>query len=150
MYHFRDIFVAGTCMVIARQIKLQFINFWLVYASMWDLHVEHIISTVGNTCVIWQAYFFQRHMPIMWNVHIPVLLVTLLIAVNTYKLYVLTWMPHICTVTNLHMWHLRGIFGTYFAVICEVAVAFSRSGQKCGSVYSFSILAIWMIFAVYL
>ena len=32
----------------------------------------------------------QKHMPVMWNVCIPVLLVSLLIVVGSYKAYILT------------------------------------------------------------
>ena len=58
--------------------------------------------------------FVQGHMAIMWNVYIPVLVVTLFTAVNLYVVYILTYLPHICTwiITYVaYMWHLMGMFG---------------------------------------
>ena len=52
---------------------------------------------------------------------IPVLVVTLLIALSSYVIYVLIQLSHICTGTNwnvAYMWPLRGMFdfGTHMAL----------------------------------
>ena len=56
---------------------------------------------------------------------IYMLLVTLLMALSSYEVCILTSLSDICTQTNLYMWHLRGIFvsGTFLARMCKVAVA---------------------------
>ena len=62
--------------------------------------------------------YVQGHMPIMWNVCILVLLVTLLIVLRSYEVHILTYLSDIYTCTSWHMWHLSGIFvvGTYMAI----------------------------------
>ena len=53
--------------------------------------------------------FGQWHMPIMWNVCILVFQVTLLIALSSCEVYILTQLSHIFTWTNL----ICGISGAY-------------------------------------
>ena len=53
------------------------------------------------------------------------------------------------------MWQLRGIFvsGTYIAIMCEVNIEVGCGSacllQNVGSIYSFSIMAVWLIFAIW-
>ena len=39
--------------------------------------------------------FVQGHLPIMYNVYLPVFLVTLLIIVGPYETYILTYLSHV-------------------------------------------------------
>ena len=48
---------------------------------MRGIYIDYIINEVCNVVGI----FVQGHVPVMWNVCIPVLLITLLIAVISYE-----------------------------------------------------------------
>ena len=49
------------------------------------------------------SIFVQGPMPVMFIVFTPVLLVTLLIAVSPYEVYILTYLFHV-HMNNLHMY----------------------------------------------
>ena len=53
---------------------------------MWGLYEDCSGTCTHNVAGI----FDQGHMPVMWNICIPVLQVTLLIAVHSYEVYILT------------------------------------------------------------
>ena len=57
------------------------------------------------------SLFVQGHMAIMGNVCIPVLLVTLLIAVSSYEACILSCL--MCTWTNLHIFHIKDMSGAH-------------------------------------
>ena len=61
---------------------------------MWGLYLDHSSSSMGHTCMIWEA-FVQGHMPVMRNIHISVFMVTFLIAVGSYEAHELTWLSHV-------------------------------------------------------
>ena len=52
----------------------------LICVAKWDLYEDYSGSAVG--CVQCCRPIYQRHMTVMWNVCIPVLQVTLLIAIS--------------------------------------------------------------------
>ena len=58
-------------------------------------------------------------------------------------------------ISNWYMWHLRGIFvsGTYLVTMCKVVVAVGcisvYMGKHVDSVCPFSIMALWLIFAMW-
>ena len=58
---------------------------WWVCAVMVSLYVECSRSAVWNLCNV--AGVFFRHMSVMWNVCVPVLLVTLLIALSQHEVH---------------------------------------------------------------
>ena len=61
------------------------------------LHEQKSCGTqVGWMCDV-TGIFVQGYMPITWNVCIPVLVVTLLIALNLYEAYVLSYLSDMCT-----------------------------------------------------
>ena len=87
-----------------------------MYAVMCGLYVDYKRSAVGYTCAMWKAYFSGAYANIR-KLCILVLLVTLLVAVSLYEVHVLTQLSHMCTYSNWHIWHSRGILsGTSMAV----------------------------------
>ena len=60
-----------------------------------------------------EVIFPQGHMPVMWNTCMQVHLVTLLISVSSYGVYILKKLSDMCTQNNWHMWHICGICGAY-------------------------------------
>ena len=68
---------------------LQIIDFEWMCAGMWVLYVDNSSSIVGhiyNVVVI----FVQEHMPVMWDVHMPLDMVALFIALSPYEVDILT------------------------------------------------------------
>ena len=92
-------------------------------------------GNVGSTCRLYyecsQAYMcdvagihVQGHMLIIWNVCIPLLVVTLLIALSSYEVYIVILLSDIFIWTNRHMWNLKEIFvGTYVAIAWYIRLA---------------------------
>ena len=64
--------------------------FGLLCAGMLGLYEHHSSNAVGHTCLMWKAYFVQGDMPVMLNLCVSVLLVTLLIALGLHEAYKLT------------------------------------------------------------
>ena len=72
----------------------------------------YIQTTVEVHCDIYVQY--GRHicsgqMPVIGNACIPVLVVTLVIAVSSYGVYILTYFSDIHTSANWHIWHICAI-----------------------------------------
>ena len=67
---------------------LQFINIEWICTVMWGPYGDYSKSAVGYICNV-AGIFVQGHLPVMWNTCKPVLLVTLLIAVSSYEVYIL-------------------------------------------------------------
>ena len=65
-------------------------------AEVLGQYLGYSSNTLGHTYAMWEAYF-SGHMPIMENVCIAVLLVTLLLVVTSNEAYVLTQLSHVCT-----------------------------------------------------
>ena len=56
---------------------------------MWSLYVDYGKIAVGHIFAMWQAYLFMDYISAMLNVCIPMLLVTLLIALSSYEVYII-------------------------------------------------------------
>ena len=54
---------------------------------MWGIYGDY--SSGRYMCNV-AGIFVQGHVPVMWNICIPVILVTLLFAVSSYGVYILT------------------------------------------------------------
>ena len=59
-------------------------------------YVDYSSSAVEHMCDV-AGIFVQGHMQIMRNACIPVFLVTLLIALGSYKAYIVIWLCDMCT-----------------------------------------------------
>ena len=58
-----------------------------------------VLKSLDRMVSLWlvlKFYGLLGHMPIVWNICISVLLVTLLIALSSYELYLLTWLSCMC------------------------------------------------------
>ena len=103
MWHLKGIFVSGTFVAIMCGVVITDCGFLgFVCTLMCGLHTNYS-SAVGHMCDV-GGTFVQGHISIMWNVCISVFLVRLLIAVSSYKAYVLTSLSHMCTWTYWHIW----------------------------------------------
>ena len=82
-------------------------------------------SIVGSTCRPWHycsgtyvcnvaGLFVQEHMPIMLNACMPVLVVTFMIAVSSYEVYI----PKRCLISAHRVVGTCGIYVTFWEYIC--------------------------------
>ena len=65
------------------------------------------------------SIFVKGHMQVMWISYIAMLLVTLLIVVSSYQVYILKYVSHVHEVIGIgDMYHLRGTFvaGSYMVI----------------------------------
>ena len=69
---------------------LQFIDFLSIYGVPWGLFVGYSRSVSVIHMCNFTDIFVQGHKPVMWNVYIPVLPVTLVIALSSYEVYIVT------------------------------------------------------------
>ena len=58
------------------------------------LYADYRQSAVGHISALSQSYLFGGHLSAMWNVCIQVLLITLLIALSSYEVYILISLFH--------------------------------------------------------
>ena len=89
--------IGGTYLLVTHiwqyqgKIELHFVIFVLICAIMLSLYVLYSRNIVGHTYMdTVETIFFQGHMPIMWNLCIFMFLVTLLIVLISYEVYILT------------------------------------------------------------
>ena len=132
---------------------------------IWGLYVDYSSSAVAyifnNGRHIYSnmvGIFLEGYMPIMQKVCIPVLLVTLLLAVGYMKqIYLhssLTCAPELIWICDIYMWHLRAhiVVGTYLAITREVCIGggcvLAHLCQKFW-VYMSCMMPIWIIFAIW-
>ena len=54
---------------------------------MWGMHVDYITSATGHTYMVWQAYLFKAYANNV-NVCMLVLVMTLLVVVSSYKVFI--------------------------------------------------------------
>ena len=57
IWHLRDIFIAGTYIAEALQIKVTFCCFLLLWEVLWSLYVGYSGHAVGHIFTMWQANY---------------------------------------------------------------------------------------------
>ena len=86
MYGFWGAYLFWHIYDYSMEIKLYFFAYM---CSNVGLYVYCFINSVKYTCLMWQAYLFRAYLKNM-NLSILVLVVTMLIAVSLYEVYILT------------------------------------------------------------